>query len=379
MNSGHIADFYDYLWQLPENSPERNLYPADLFNYPPAVYFTLGPLASLTSLPFSEAIKTDFIFNVGKTFGNVELNFLLLALKIPYLIFDLAIIYFLMNMFTGKRERLLVAALWAGNPVNLYATYMMGQFDIIPTFFMVWVLSRVLKNNVAGVTDGILLGLGAAFKIFPALLLVPLALTTKSWWKRAAIMLSGIAVYFLTILPFLGSAGFRQTALVAGQTSKSLYPQIAVSGGQAIMLFPAAIIFVYLAYYFGRVTGAKLWLVFFLLLLVFFIFTHTHPQWFLWLTPLIILDLLNTNLRTWPLASVSLISFIFLVTFFDPGLSTWLFAPLFPSLYGVPGIWELVGINIDINFARSIFHSLFVGAALFYMYSYFPRQKNAET
>lgn len=376
---GNILNFYDFLGHLPQNDPILKVYPTNLFNYPPVVYFFLGPISYVLSLPFSQNLLHDFIFNFPSTLGNIQLNFLLLVLKIPYIPFDLLIGLLMYKLFKEPSQKLLALTFWMFNPINLFATYMMGQFDVIPTFFAVLAIYLVTKKEnlekASLVPESIVLGIGAAFKIFPFLFLVPLALLKKNWGDRIKIIGVGLLTYVVSILPFLSSRGFRSTALVAGQTTKSLYPKIDISGGESLLLFPLFLIFFYLLFLYKKNLRDFLWEKFFILLLLFFVFTHYHPQWFLWITPFLIIDLVKSRLNHWPLALLSFISWLVLDTFFDPGLSVWLFSPLFPQLYNLPGIWQLLRINIDINIARSVFQTIFAGTALYYIYYYFSSDK----
>lgn len=369
---GNVFNFYDYLEKLPAKDPVLKVYPTNLFNYPPLVYFSLGPISYLISLPFSRELLHNFIFNLPSILGNAQLNFLLLVLKLPYLPFDLGVGLMLYKLFEKPKNKLLAFTLWIFNPVNLYATYMMGQFDVIPTFLAILALYVAIKKKKYFLS-AFFLGLGASFKIFPFLFLVPLALTRDKWLDRIKIVGIGMLTYIATILPFINSLGFRGTALVAGQTTKSLYATLPLSGGEAIIFFPLFILFSYIVFYYAKSNLESLWKWFFIVILVFFIFTHTHPQWFLWLTPFLVIDLIKSRLKHWPLVLASLIVWVGQVSFFDPGLSIWLFAPIWPALYGSPGIWESLRIFKDINFARSILQTVFVSVAFYYIYYYFPR------
>lgn len=371
---GNVLNFYDYLRNLPTSDPILKIYPINLFNYPPLVYFFLGPISYLVSLPFARELLHNFIFNIPGILGNLQLNFLLLVLKLPYLFFDLGIALLFYRYFKNPKNKVLAFGLWMFNPVNLYATYMMGQFDVIPAFFSLLALYMAVKKSRYFVA-ALFLGLGASFKIFPFLFLVPLALTKKKWSDRLKIIGIGVLTYLATILPFLNSHGFRATALVAGQTAKSLYATIPISGGEAIILFPLFLLFFYIVFLFFTTEMEDLWKRFFIVILIFFIFTHYHPQWFLWLTPFLIIDLVKSGLKHWPLIALSLISWLGLITFFDPGLSTRLLAPIEPALQYAPGIWESLEVNFDLNGSRSILQTLFVAVAAYYIYYHFPRKK----
>lgn len=379
---GNILNFYDYLGGLDVSNPILNTYPKSLFNYPPLVYFFLGPISYFVSLPFSRELLHNFTFNLPSLLGNRELNFLLLTLKLPYLVFDLGLAFLLYKFFDKPKNKFIAFTFWILNPINLYATYMMGQFDVIPTFLAVLALYLAVKKHkqsLAGSTgkyllSALFLGLGASFKIFPFLFLVPLTLLQEKWLDRLKIVVIATLTYFATILPFLNSTGFRSTALVAGQTTKSLYATLPISGGESIILFPLFILLAYLVFFYSKTSQKNLWERFFIVILLFFIFTHTHPQWFLWLTPFLIIDLVKSKFSHWPSAVLFFISWLGQVSFFDPGLSVWLFSPIWPILYGAPGIWKSLGIRVDLNMARSFLQTIFVSVATYYIYYYFPRE-----
>lgn len=380
---GNLTNFYDYLWDLPNDHPILKVYPRNLFNYPPLPYFFLGGTSLLTTWMVNPVIHDNFLLDFPSTLGNVQLNLLLLLLKLPYFFFDIASAYLLMKFFKNDKEKVLAFALWIFNPISLYATYMIGQFDIIPTFLSVLALYLVYKNkdkieNKSLIPSAILLGLGASFKIFPLLFILPLAFVKKDWWGRIKIVLASGITYLLTAFPFIYSAGFRRTAMLAGQTTKSFYAQIPISGGESIILFLALVIFFYIVFFYKKTIVTDLWKRFFIMLLTFFIFTHYHPQWFIWIMPFYVIDLVVSKFKHWPLLLTTLFSYIALVTFFDPGLTIGLFSPVNPALYNSLGIWQLVGVNLDINIMRSIFQTIFVGVAIYYINYYFPKNDHED-
>lgn len=376
---GNILNFYDYTFSLDSDNSLLKTYPRELFNYPPAVYFLLSPFLWILSSISNVQFHNDFIFNTSLTLGDPRLILHLILLKIPYLIFDFGIAYFLYNLFTNKKDKKLALLLWIFNPVTLYATYMIGQFDIIPTFFVVTALYLVNKDSNS-LSDkkvflsSLLLGIGASFKLFPLLFLIPLATLLHNWRKRVAVLVIGISVYLITILPFIGSAGFRRTALIANQTLKSFFAQIPISGGETIILYLLFILFFYLIFIYKRLNGEFVWQRFFIIILLFFIFTHFHPQWFLWLIPFFIIELIISKFKHLFLYTLILISYTGLVFLFEPSLSVGLFSPINPILYNAKPVYEQLGLSIDHNLSRSLLQTVFVGCAGYLIYRYFPKR-----
>lgn len=374
ITEGNVSNFYDYLGNLPKENAYLAVYPKDLFIYPPPIYFLYGLSAKLTNWIVAPEILTNFIINFTTTLGNPQLNIYLLLLKLPYFAFDIGAAFLLMSLFKEEKKKLLAFGIWILNPISLYSTYMMGQFDIIPTFFVILAMYMAMKKERIYLS-ALMLGIGMSFKIYPLLFIVPLALIKNKWMDRIKVFALGITPYIISILPFIFSKGFRASALVAGQTTKSFYATLPISGGESIVLYLAAIIFVYIVFLFSENRPEDLWKKFFIILCLFFIFTHYHPQWFTWITPFIIIDLVKSGLKKWPIVALSFISWFGLVTFFDPGLTTWIFAPLSPNLWGLPGVWQLIGINFDINLVRSYLQTIFAAVGFYYIYNHFPKKE----
>lgn len=361
--NGVGLDFYDYLPRQSAESRILKVYPSNLFNYPPAVYFFLGGVDNLATIVTSIEVRERFIFDVKNSFGDWRVNLHLFLLKLVYVPFDVGIALILWKM-TEKKYKLWVLGLWLLNPVVIFGIYMMGQFDVIPAFLTMfavyWLKNR--SDRKAIWVAAIILGIGAAFKIYPLLLLPVIAGFRSSVWQKAGLIMVGFGVYVMAILPFIFSGGFRATALVAGQTTKSLYAQIPLSGGESVIIYIAALVFVYLMFMVYQTTIQNMTSRMTIVLLIFFALTHFHPQWFLWIVPFLILDLVESKFRSlWPLI-VIVLSWFGSLWFFDSGMTIGMFSPVWPDLYNSLSVWQLAGISPDVNFFRSILASIFFGA-----------------
>lgn len=376
ISKGHLLDFYDYLPSLVEGDPIIKSNPKYAFNYPPLIYLTHGFFGLILSPFIDTRFSYDFLINQYNQFGNLPTNVYLLVLKLPYLVFDLMIGWFIYKKLESPEMKRLGLVIWLFNPVNLHSTYMMGQFDVIPVFFMVGSLYFATQKRLA--LAALFLGFGAAFKIFPLLLVLPLILLSDNLFGRIKLVILSLIPYILSLGLFINSEGFRTSALVANQTLKSLYAQIPVSGGEAIILFPTVLIVIYLYFIFSK-NIQDLWSRYLIILLVFFVFTHTHPQWFLWLTPLLILDLIRTKFYHLPLVVIVFGTYLGQLFLFEASLTVGLIAPIFPNFATLPSIWQIVGVNLDVNFSRSVLQSIFTGTALYYLYFYLSRRSLNET
>lgn len=341
--SGKILNLYDY------SDPK-----VAVLNYPPLIYWFHG----LFNLLLSPLLSSG------------------LLVKVPYLIFDLLIGFILLKLFDTERQAKLAFSLWIFNPVNLYATYMMGQFDIIPAFFIVLSIYFAVKEklNFAAIS----LGFGIAFKLSPIFLIVPLLIFGKNYWGKLKLFVLCLIPYLISIIPYLPSHKFRATALFANQSSKSLYANIPISGGESIILFPALLLFFYLIIWHSKVK-IDIWKLYLMPLLLFFIFTHYHPQWLIWVTPLLIMDLVISGFKNILPHLVIFISWFVSLFFFDPSLTIGIFAPVAPVLRSMPSIWVLLDINTDFNLLRSLVQTTFAAAAFYQIYRCFTVEQNNET
>lgn len=347
-------DVFDLAGKLVAEGNILNIYDftsaSAVLNYPPLIYLYHG------------FFKIMFGFSSHPIF-----------LKVPYLLFDL-LIAFLIFKLSGKK--VLAVILWLFNPVTLYATYMMGQYDIIPSFFILLCLFLVIKNKLNWAAFA--LGLGIAFKLSPVFLIIPLILFGKGFWGKLKIFILSITPYLLSVIPYLPSQSFKATALFANQSSKSLYAAIPVSGGEAILLFPLSLALFYFWIWYRRNNfttsdAAKLLLT---PLFLFFIWTHYHPQWLIWIIPLLILTFISSGFKSFIPYLLIIFSWIASLFFFDPSLTVGIFSPVIQIGQGTQSFWELIGINLDYNLSRSVVQTIFAASAFFIIYELFHKRNH---
>lgn len=363
-----IFNIYDYLYNLPSNYDLVRNYGTNFFTYPPLAYFTLG-LFGFILKPFSDPTFSQWLIsNFSKVYQNPQVFKHLFLLKFPYLFFDLGIAFLLMGLFKEEKKKKLAFLFWIFNPLAFYTTFMIGQFDIIPVFLVVLSLYLALRNKKEWAA--VVLGIGGAFKMFPLFFLLPLVLVFgKTLGGKIKLAVLGIAPYLLTIIPFLGSVAFRQVALFSPQSQKMLFMILPVSGAEGIYIFFFFYFLICFIATYAKPAKENFWLYPFAILLLLFSTTHYHPQWFLWLTPFLILALVKNNFANKWLHLILFSCFLIITFFFEPSLHIGLFVPVKPSLANLSGGLEEVISHFYNPFQlKSLVRSLFAATAVFLFY-----------
>ena len=128
-------------------------------------------------------------------------------------------------------------------------------------------------------------------------------------------MFLGLFVYLIGVLPYLFSISYRTYALLAEQTGKSTFAGITIASGTTIPWFfiaYTAIVVLMLRRRLSIFDG------FGLALAGSLVFSHFHPQWFIWLTPWLIAKTVSAKLL--PLYFFALASWALILLSFDYSL-----------------------------------------------------------
>ena len=369
----NVFNIYDYLINLPKTHPlVKNFGVNDIFIYPPLTYFTLGFFQKLLSI-FNIKSYIELIMNGVNIYTIKNISLFLFLIKLPYLVIDLLAAKYLSLIFDDKKKQQLVYILWLFNPVTLYATFCMGVFDIIPVFFTILSIYFLKKNKY--LSSALMLGFGAAFKTYPIFFLPFIIFAAaKTFWPRTKIAIIGLLPIILTNLPFITSSAYRYMVF-SPKSQKMLFMEWMITGAEG--LFPFLIAYTIIVLFTHNIKKAnidlyKYYLVFFFLL---FSVTHYHPQWFLWITPFILLHLVDTNLKYLWHYLVMFFIYVFIVLCFENSLSVGLFAILNPSLNNFPGIGTFIASKTNISILKSQFRSIFAGIAIFLTYEISKTQK----
>lgn len=182
--------------------------------YPPLTYFTFGLfqyLYGLFSSTFSNWMLDLYYLETSNFQGqavdlikaspNPNLYKDLFLAKTPYLIFDLLVVFTFFIMIKNKAKSKALTLLWLFNPVHLYSTYLMGQYEVLPAYFVLLGLLMMRKKVLLGF---LILGISAAYKNYAfAFIIVAILIYARNWKQRLAYLATSLIPYLIAISPTL--------------------------------------------------------------------------------------------------------------------------------------------------------------------------------
>lgn len=364
ISGGHIFGIYDYLFALPQNHPFHNVFGINVFGYPPLALF----FASIPALIFyplmNRSFQEIFLVNPYQFFGTFspEVHLYLFLRKAHYFLFDFTSLFVLLKLVPVEKRKIMFL-FWLFNPLVLLVDYSMGHFDIIPTFFVILSLYFIHRNKPA--LSSLALGIGGATKFFPFLFLPFIVfLMGKNLLEKVKLLLIGVSPFVLISLPYLGSPIFKARVLASPESQKVLFAGINVSGADTLYLFVVGYVLILIFAILHKLNGFEImWKYFFAVLLLFLAITNFHPQWFLWVTPMLILFILEKQ-NLWPIVASLFVFYLGILLTFEPSLHYGLFTPLSPYLKDAPRILESIKTIYEPSLIRSSIRSIFAAISI---------------
>ncbi len=140
-----------------------------------------------------------------------SINFKIFMIKLPIITADIAVavvLYHLGRMLgLDEKRSLITIGVWLFNPITYFISSFWGMFDSIAVFFQLLAIYFLLRDRYS--LSGVMIGLGTAVKILPALLILPIMAylwkKNKSSSKTLALklILPAVIVFVLISAPFL--------------------------------------------------------------------------------------------------------------------------------------------------------------------------------
>lgn len=210
----------------------------------------------------------------------------LFLLRTPLLVADVTVCVLLMRWLRVNARDAIAVYWWS--PVVLYASYVHGQLDLVPTAMLCISLQLVFARRIGWA--GIVYGIGLATKLH--LLIAGPFLAVLLWrqrknWMRFVAVSCGVAL--LLYAPLLGSDAFRRMVFGSAEARKVWSVSVAYGGaGLVLYLAPAAILIALLRFANYRKVNRELALMFLGAVYVGIVaLVPPQPGWFIWSLPFI--------------------------------------------------------------------------------------------
>lgn len=279
----------------------------------------------------------------------------LFALKAWYLPFDLGIFALLTQIGAAGRARVAATLFWAFNPLILYTAYLHGQYDLVPLFFVALGLYSAQRRR--NLWAAFWFGIGACFKMFPFLFLVPLVLIGWQTWRgRIKAILVGVIPYAFLALALGGlyGTGFNDYVISFFHAKYDLG-----SGGHVYFFF---VFYAMLAWYlYGRKahTFEDLWRACFAILLAYYPFSYSDLHYWAWVVPFAAIYWVECSQKAKPFYAV-ILTCLLVLTAAAP-LARFL-APVSPRFFlRLPSLLEALSPYLPMLFIVNAVRSLLAG------------------
>jgi Gpi18-like mannosyltransferase len=163
-------------------------------------------------------VQTGNVYESYRSFIPASLPLLDFTLKLPIIACDIITALALYKALSGHRKaQSAVTWLWLFNPYVILISAVWGQFDSIPTMFLLLAILSSIKGKPS--LSGFLLALGSLAKVFPV---VYLPLVLVYYWKKARAEAAKLIATFLATC-----ASFIPAYFVLGNGVPSIYLSLA--------------------------------------------------------------------------------------------------------------------------------------------------------
>ena len=259
----------------------------------------------------------------------------LFLLKAPYLLFDLASAVVLLHLFKDKKKGLRAFKFWMINPVAIFAVYIFGRFEIIPVFFIL--LSLYYAKKEKNILAALMLGISIATKFYSLLLLLPFVFVVgDKVSERLKLLFLGLVPLMVMQIPIMLGGGPGEVGGLAGSSFVDYLLAMRfklpyVHDTVFIFIVGYTLVLLYI-YYNPKFSFASLWKYMFVVLLLLFATSFFHPHYFMWLSPLIAIQIAEDR-KFIGLYAILVLCFIIYSFQWDRALAGYLFAPISESYF----------------------------------------------
>jgi uridine kinase len=225
-----------------------------------------------------------------KLLADAPVFFINILFKLPSLFFDCVGLYYLILICNDKRKY--VAVLYFASPIILYAVYMHGQLDIIPTSLLIGAIYYITSNKKYSQLWYLLFMTAALSTKLHILALMPLLFfyiyKKKDFGRGFLLTVIPLAASAFIMLPFWGE-GFVQTVLF--NPEQNVLTEVFLNYKNIKIYLPIlAVLLLYLnAFRIDKINKDLMISFCGVLFAVFLALIPPMPAWFVWIVPFIMI------------------------------------------------------------------------------------------
>jgi hypothetical protein len=221
---------------------------------------------------------------------SFNLQLISISFRLPVFVLDLAtclVLYYAGRLMVSAAAGRMAALLWFANPYAFFGIEPLGVPDIMAIFLVVVSFTFLLQKRY--LLGAIFLGLAVWVKFYPFLLLLPVLL----FQHRSGVSLRDKVATLCCGL--LGLGGYLWWTLPSWQLYLTTYTPVAqpfpfIAGETAINNSALVLILFYCVMVFFARNTKSLIALFLPTLLVYYAVSNPAPQYFIWVMPLMVLD-----------------------------------------------------------------------------------------
>lgn len=356
-----VFNVYEYISENKKELPYK-----DTFNYLPLTYYTFGLSQTITKPLLGDGFYS-WLNDWGEDRNNhVNIIYYMFLLKIPYLILDIGLGILLFKIFKNAK----VMYFWFFNPISIYLIYILGNFDILPTFLIV--LSYFFLKKRKLLLSYLSIGVAIALKIYPVIFLPFIFFyRPKNILKHFKYAIFSLIPTIVTVLPFINKPTFINSFMGSGLTQKIL--EYRISG---IPIFPVFYLLILINYYFSK-SKYKFEFAITQLFLIFIGLVKFHPQWIFWFFPFVLFTFTVSKIRNKLLLILFFILIFIYIFLFDDNFLFWgHLTPIYPLFADLTSPFQLIRQKFLINpiFIQQQIHRVLLFLAIIISFFYVKKK-----
>lgn len=355
-----VINIYPYLINNRTSLPLK-----EEFVYFPLTYFTIGGYQTLITNFLGANFERWLIdADANSVVNNPNVIIYLIFLKLPLLLVDLSIAFLLLNYFKDRKKGLDAMILWLFNPFTIILIYAFSNIDLYTVLLTLIAFLYIKREKI--LIASVFVGLAISFKLYPLLFVPFLFLKAKDTKEKILSVLIPLFIFLITIIPFWSQA-FVNSALLSGLSTRIFSPSFAIGFGESMILGLFLMTILFVSNWLLK-TKISLFNNFIILLLVIFSFSHFHISWLLWISPFLVITVVNKPKLAWPIFFWSIIAMSIPMFYQDRSMTISLFR-IYSTWYDLlPTPFIAIQKFYDPYAFQSLLHSILAGISVVLSY-----------